>query len=51
MAEAIAPIEAATGKPAVTSIQAALWAGTRRLAGRLGEVAADPALGRLAAVA
>jgi len=36
MVEAIPMIEAATGKPVVTSIQAALWAGLKRLAPKLG---------------
>lgn len=46
MVEAIAEIEAATGKPVVTSIQAALWAGLRRLPGlgaNLGYGATPPA--------
>lgn len=47
MTEAIAPIEVALGKPAVTSVQAALWAGLRRLKAKLGEFTPDPALGRL----
>ncbi|MGE5538315.1 MAG: hypothetical protein ACM30I_06840 [Gemmatimonas sp.] len=45
--EAIAAIERDTGKPAVNSNQAVLWACLRRLAPTLGEVAVDPALGRL----
>jgi maleate cis-trans isomerase len=47
--EAVAAIEAATGKPVVTSVQAALWAGVSRLAPRLGSAAGpfDPAMGRL----
>lgn len=52
--EAVTAIERALGKPAVTSIQAALWTGVRRLAPKLGEVTspADPAvLGRLFEVA
>lgn len=36
MVEAIAEVERATGKPVVTSIQAALWAGLRRLSPKLG---------------
>jgi maleate isomerase len=36
MVEAIAAIEQTTGKPVVTSIQAALWAGLRRLEAKLG---------------
>ncbi len=36
MVEAIAAIEQATGKPVVTSIQAALWAGLKRLETKLG---------------
>ena len=52
MVEAVAPIEHALGKPAVTSVQAALWAGMQRLAAKLapshgGEQPAPPALGRL----
>jgi maleate isomerase len=56
MLEAIAEIERTLGKPAVTSIQAALWTGVRRLAPKLGDVtspavSADPGaaqiLGRL----
>lgn len=53
MLEAVAAIEDALGKPAVTSIQAALWTGVRRLAPKLGggtssAVPADrAALGRL----
>lgn len=52
MLEAIAATEAATGKPVVTSIQAALWAGLRRLAPKLGANlgygdAPPAALGRL----
>jgi maleate isomerase len=45
--EAIAATEAATGKPVVTSIQAALWAGLERLRDRLAAAPANPALGRL----
>ena len=51
MLEAIADIEQATGKPAVTSIQAALWAGVQRLAPQLGAVHSPPDLGRLFAIA
>ena len=47
MLEAIAPIEMALGKPAVTSIQAALWGGIRRLAPKLGEYRPSSDLGRL----
>ena len=47
MVEAIAPTENALGKPVVTSVQAALWAGVRRLAPKLGPLPAPPALGRL----
>jgi maleate cis-trans isomerase len=47
MVEAIQPIEAALGKPAVTSVQAALWAGLRRLKDKLGPFDAAPELGRL----
>ncbi|HSR55497.1 MAG TPA: hypothetical protein VLN73_04620, partial [Alphaproteobacteria bacterium] len=47
MTEAIAPIEAALGKPAVTSVQAALWAGLKRLKQKLGAFERDLALGRL----
>lgn len=47
MMEAIPAIEQRLGKPAVTSIQAALWAGLRRLAPKIGPLPPDPALGRL----
>lgn len=47
MLEAIAPIEAALGKPAVTSVQAALWAGIRRLSDRIGTYQPPAQLGRL----
>lgn len=51
MVEAISAIESTTGKPAVTSIQAALWGGVRRLApklgGNLGFAEASATLGRL----
>lgn len=50
MLEAVVPIEQALAKPAVTSIQAALWDGTRRLAAKLGHVPPQPALGRLSGV-
>lgn len=45
--EAIALTEEALDKPAVASIQAALWAGVKRLAPRLGPITATPVLGRL----
>lgn len=51
MFEAIPSIEQALGKPAVTSVQAALWAGMRRLAPKLSASPASPALGRLFAAA
>ena len=47
MVEAIAPIEAALGKPAITSVQAALWAGVLRLSPKLVPPPAQPALGKL----
>jgi len=47
MIEAIATVEQRLGKPAVTSLQAALWAAVRRLAPKLSAVPAPPALGRL----
>ncbi len=47
MLEAIAPLEQALGKPVVSSIQAALWDGTRRLAPKLGDIPTPAALGRL----
>jgi len=47
MLEAVAPLEAALGKPVVTSVQAALWAGVRRLSDRIGDYSPSPALGRL----
>jgi maleate isomerase len=47
MLEGIAPIEETIGKPVVTSIQAALWAGTRRLKSKIGDYAPPSALGRL----
>ena len=47
MLEAVAPIEAALGKPVVTSVQAALWAGVKRLSDKIGDYAPPPELGRL----
>jgi maleate isomerase len=47
MVDAITTIEAATDKPVVTSIQAALWAGLARLGDKLSAAAASPALGQL----
>lgn len=47
MLEAVAPIEAALGKPVVTSVQAALWAGVKRLRDKIGDFAPRPELGRL----
>ena len=47
MLEAVAPIEAALGKPVVTSVQAALWAGVRRLSDKIGDYSPPTALGRL----
>jgi maleate cis-trans isomerase len=47
MVEAIAPVERALGKPAVTSIQAALWGAVTRLGARIGDFDPAPALGRL----
>jgi maleate isomerase len=47
MVEAIAPLAQAIGKPVVTSIQAALWAGVRRLKGKLRTIPPCPELGRL----
>lgn len=47
MLEAVAPIEAALGKPVVTSVQAALWAGVMRLSDKIGDYAPPPELGRL----
>ena len=47
MLEAVAPIEAALGKPVVTSVQAALWAGVKRLSDKIGDYAPAPELGRL----
>lgn len=51
MMEAVAPLEHALGLPAVTSVQAALWAGVKRLAPRLSATPATPELGRLFAEA
>jgi len=51
MTEAVAPIEQALGKPALTSVQAALWAGVRRLAPRLSTAPNPDAPGRLFAAA
>ena len=47
MLEAVAPIEAAMGKPVVTSVQAALWAGINRLSDRIGAYKPVASLGRL----
>lgn len=47
MLEGVAPIEETLSKPVVTSIQAALWAGTRRLAAKIGGYDPPPELGRL----
>ena len=47
MLEAVAPIEAALGKPVVTSVQAALWAGIKRLGDKIGDYTPPPELGRL----
>ena len=47
MLEAVAPIEAALGKPVVTSVQAALWAGVKRLSDKIGDYSPSPELGRL----
>jgi len=47
MVEAIAPTEQAVGKPVVTSVQAALWAGLQRLAPKLAPLPSPPALGKL----
>ncbi len=47
MLEAVAPIEAALGKPAVTSVQAALWAAVKRLSDKIGDYSPPPELGRL----
>jgi maleate cis-trans isomerase len=45
--EAIEELEAALGKPVVSSNQAVLWGAVRRLRARLGNDAAMPRLGRL----
>jgi maleate cis-trans isomerase len=45
--EAIGVIETQTGKPAVSSTQATLWASLRRLSSKLGNVSVSPDLGRL----
>ena len=47
MMEAVGAIETATGKAAVNSTQATLWAAMERLRPKLGAAAIDPALGRL----
>ena len=47
MVESIAPTEHALGRPVVTSVQAALWAGVKRLAPKLAPLPATPAMGRL----
>lgn len=47
MAEAVAAIEHKLGKPVVSSVQATLWAGVRRLAPKLGPVTFPAELGRL----
>lgn len=47
MAEAVAEIERALGKPVVSSVQATLWAGARRLAPKLGAVTFPGHLGTL----
>ncbi len=47
MVDAIAPIEAALGKPVVTSVQAALWGGITSVKDKLGAFEPSPALGRL----
>jgi maleate isomerase len=47
MLEAVAPIEQALGKPVVTSVQAALWAGVKRLSGKIGDYDPPSELGRL----
>ena len=47
MLEAIVPIEQALGKPVITSIQAALWAATRRLAAKIGDFRPSSELGKL----
>jgi maleate isomerase len=47
MTEAIPLIERDLGKPAVSSSQATLWAGLRRLSSKLGAMSPPPGLGRL----
>ncbi len=47
MAEAIAAIERQLGKPAVSSVQATLWAGARRLNEKLGAINFPDDLGKL----
>jgi maleate isomerase len=47
MLEAVSPIEQALGKPVVTSVQAALWAGVKRLSDKIGDYSPSPKLGRL----
>jgi maleate isomerase len=47
MLEAIGRIEEELAMPVITSIQATLWAGARRLADRTGPLSFNPALGRL----
>jgi maleate cis-trans isomerase len=51
MVDAIQPIEEALGKPVVTSVQAALWGGIRRVGDKLGPFSPSSALGRLMAAA
>jgi maleate isomerase len=48
--EAIEDLEAALGKPVVSSNQAVLWGAIRRLRAKLGDEVAMPRLGRLMAV-
>ena len=47
MLEAVMPIEQALGKPVVTSVQAALWAGIKRLSAGIGDYDPPAELGRL----
>jgi len=47
MLEAVGPIEAELGKPVVTSVQAALWAGVKRLSDKIGDFQPPLELGRL----
>jgi maleate isomerase len=49
--EAIGMVERETGKPAVGSTQATLWASVRRLSPKLGNTSFPPDLGRLFAIA